>query len=218
AYPMHDRATLEALGGDPLKAVYQAMDVALGRILGAADDAMHVMIFLSHGMGPSYTGTHLLDEVLLRLEGASSPRRRQHLAERMVAAWTRLPRGLRALLTPLQKALWPKLKGTLVQPNKAKRRFFEIIINDAAGGVRINVRGREPDGLVEPGADYEATCAMLEQELAALVDPATGRKLVARIVRPQVRYPGEHANGLPDLAVVWSREGPITAARSERVG
>jgi hypothetical protein len=176
------------------------------------------MIFLSHGMGLLYSGTHLLDEVLLRLEGAPSPRGRQVVAQRMVATWGHFPRGLRRMLTPLQKSLWPKLKANLVQPGKSKRRFFEIIINDACGGVRLNVRGREPYGVVEPGADYEATCAMLEHELSSLVDPVSGRRIVERIVRPQVIYPGAHADALPDLAVVWSREAPIKGAKSARVG
>jgi predicted AlkP superfamily phosphohydrolase/phosphomutase len=110
------------------------------------------------------------------------------------------------------------LKANLVQPGKSKRRFFEIIINDACGGVRLNVRGREPYGVVEPGADYEATCAMLEHELSSLVDPVSGRRIVERIVRPQVIYPGAHADALPDLAVVWSREAPIKGAKSARVG
>jgi predicted AlkP superfamily phosphohydrolase/phosphomutase len=160
----------------------------------------------------------MLDEVLLRLEGVPSPRRRQHIAQRMIANWTRLPRGFRTLLTPLHKAFWPKLKANLVQPRKSKRRFFEIIVNDAAAGVRLNVRGREPDGVVEPGADYQATCAMLEHELGCLLDPATGRRIVDRVLRPQVLYPGENADRLPDLQVVWNRERPITGATSERVG
>jgi hypothetical protein len=50
----------------------------------------------------------------------------------------------------LQKLLWPRLKANLVQPGKSKRRFFEIIVNDASAGVRVNLRGREPEGTVAP--------------------------------------------------------------------
>jgi hypothetical protein len=43
------------------------------------------MIFLSHGIGLLYSGTHLLDEVLLRIEGTPSPWRQrvaQHMEQR----------------------------------------------------------------------------------------------------------------------------------------
>ena len=218
SHPIHDRSMVELLGGDPLKAVYVAIDSAIGTILEEVGASTHVMMFLSHGIGPAYTGTHLLDEVLLRLEGVPSPRRRQRVAQHMVATWTRFPRSVRALLTPLQKTLWPRLKANLVQPGKSKRRYFEIIVNDAAGGIRLNVRGREPEGVVEPGAEYEAVCALLEQTLLELVDPATGKRVIDRVLRPQQLYPGPHAARLPDLEVLWSRDAPFSAAKSDRIG
>jgi hypothetical protein len=176
------------------------------------------MIFCSHGIGPAYTGTHLLDEILLRLEGRGSPRRRQALAQRLVKLWTLLPRGLRARLTPLQKELWPRLKGRLVQPGKGRRKFFEIIVNDATGGIRFNVRGREPDGIIARGAEYDAVCAMLEQELLAVTNEVTRQPLVRRVIRVRDEYPGPGVDLLPDLLVEWNRVGPIGAATSPRIG
>lgn len=216
-HPLHDAGILTELGADPLREVYRAMDRALGRLLDAAGE-IPVLVFCSHGIGPAYSGTHLLDEILLKLEGRPSPRRRQGLAQAMVAAWTGLPQALRTALTPLQKKLWPKLKAGLVQPGKAQRRFFEIIVNDAAGGVRINLKGREPAGKVEPGAEYDEVCDWLERELRAVVNPGTGKPLVARVLRSRQLYPGQHSHWLPDLLVVWDRSGPIHEAESPSIG
>lgn len=218
SHPLHDNDMVNALGGDPLKEVYKALDRALGRIIDSLDSSQRLLVFCSHGIGPAYTGTHLLDEVLLRLEGVPSPRKRQSLAQNMVAVWTRLPRGIRKLFTPLQKLLWPKLKANLVQPGKARRKFFEIIVNDASGGVRLNVHGREPNGIVNPGKEYDDICAMLESEILKLVDPVTKKPIVARVVRPPAVYSGDHVDALPDLLVVWSREHAISEAYSDRVG
>ncbi len=217
-HPLHDRELAEALGGDPLKDVYQGLDAALAELKAALGPNDRLLVLCSHGIGPAYTGTHLLDEVLLKLEGRESPKRRQGLAQNMVATWTYVPRPLRALLTPLQKLLWPKLKANLVQPGKANRKFFEVIVNDCTAGVRINLRGREPSGTVAPGEEYEALCSMLETEIAALEDPQTGRPLVTRIIRTSSLYPGDRSDRLPDLLVLWHRGGPITEARSEAVG
>lgn len=217
-HPAHDPGLLEALGGDPLKQVYQAMDGALARILDAVDKQTTVMVFCSHGIGPAYTGTHLLDEILMRIENKPSPHKRQRLATRMVAIWSRMPQFVRTTMTPLQKALWPKLKSRLVQPNKARRKYFEIIINDASGGIRLNVKGREPDGIVDPGIEYDEICDMLTEKLFEIENCNTGKPLIKRVLKARDVFPGENTDSLPDLMVEWGREGPIEEARSEAIG
>jgi predicted AlkP superfamily phosphohydrolase/phosphomutase len=218
SHPQHDPALVAELGGDPLLAVYRALDRAIGHLLAAVTADTAVMVFCSHGIGPAYTGTHVLDEILLRVEGRDSPRRRQALAQRLVASWTRLPQRLRTRLTPLQKAAWPRLKARLVQPGKARRKFFEIIANDASGGIRFNVRGREPEGTIARGAEYDALCAMLTQELLAVTNELTGQPLVRRVINVRERYFGPGVDMLPDLLVEWSRVGPIGAVSSPRIG
>jgi predicted AlkP superfamily phosphohydrolase/phosphomutase len=217
-HPLHDPALLSALGGDPLKRVYQQMDAAVAQILDAVGPDTGMLVFCSHGIGPAYTGTHLLDEILLRLEGRASPRRRQGLAQVMVSTWTRLPQGVRTLFTPLQKRLWPKLKANLVQPGKAHRKYFEVIVNDASGGVRLNVQGREPQGTVAPGAEYDEICSWLRDELLSIINPATGNPLVERVLKAREVHAGPNAHKLPDLLVIWNRSGPISEARSPSIG
>ncbi len=217
-HPAHDAELARRLGGNPMKDIYLATDAALGRLLESAGDDVPVMVFCSHGIGPAYTGTHLLDEILMRIEGISSPRRRQSLAGAMVATWTVLPQWFRTSFTPLQKLLWPKLKANLVQPGKARRRYFEIILNDATGGIRLNVKGREPQGIVEPGDEYDEICAMLTEKLMAVTNRETGQPLVKQIIKTRERFPGPQAARLPDLMVEWSRVGPIGAAYSPDIG
>ena len=217
-HPQHDPSLVKHLGGDAVKQVYQATDSALAEILDAVDENTSVLIFCSHGMGPAYTGTNLLDEILMRIERKPTPRRRQRLASKLVALWRKMPQYVRTNLTPLQKKLWPKLKAQLVQPNKQDRRFFEIIINDASAGVRLNVRGREPQGIVDMGNEYDELCDMLREELLAVINPDTGSPLITRVIKTREMYSGDNVEHLPDLMVEWSREAPITAAQSETIG
>ncbi len=217
-HPKHDPALVNHLGGDSVKQVYQAIDSALAEILAAVDDDTSVLVFCSHGMGPAYTGTNLLDEILMRIERKPTPRRRQQFASKLVVLWRKMPQFVRTKLTPLQKKLWPKMKSRLVQPNKRDRRFFEIIINDASGGIRLNVEGREPQGIVDMAEEYDELCSMLRNELLAVINPDTNRPLITRVIKTRDLYSGENVDHLPDLMVEWSREGPITAARSETIG
>jgi predicted AlkP superfamily phosphohydrolase/phosphomutase len=217
-HPQYDPELVNHLGGDSVKQVYQAIDSALGEILDAVDDNTAVLIFCSHGIGPAYTGTNLLDEILMRIERKPTPRRRQRFASKLVALWRKMPQGVRTNLTPLQKKLWPKMKSKLVQPNKQDRKFFEIIINDASGGIRLNVKGREPQGIVDMANEYDELCDMLRSELLAVINPDTNKPLITRVIKTREMYTGENVDHLPDLMVEWSREGPITAAQSETIG
>jgi predicted AlkP superfamily phosphohydrolase/phosphomutase len=69
------------------------------------------------------------------------------------------------------------------------------------GRVFVNVRGREPRGSVEPGAEYERVCAQLEEELLALRDPEDGAPMVERVYRREEIYHGASAENAPDLVV-----------------
>ncbi|MGI9318799.1 MAG: alkaline phosphatase family protein [bacterium] len=217
-HPQYDSELVDYLGGNAMKQVYQAIDGAVAEILDAVDENTAVMVFCSHGMGPAYTGTNLLDDILMRIERRPTPKKRQRFASILVALWRRAPQFIRTHLTPLQKKLWPKMKATLVQPNKKDRKFFEIIINDASGGIRLNVKGREPEGIVEDGKEYDEICEMLRKELSAVINPDTGKPLINRILKTRDLYPGEHVDCLPDIMVEWNREGQIYTAESETIG
>lgn len=65
----------------------------------------------------------------------------------------------------------------------------------------INVKGREPQGIVNPGDEYEALRSELISKLEALPDPE-GRRMLTKVVRPEDVYP-EVRNIPPDLFVYF---------------
>jgi predicted AlkP superfamily phosphohydrolase/phosphomutase len=89
---------------------------------------------------------------------------------------------------------------------------------DNQGYVRLNLGGRERDGIVDPG-EAEALLDEIAAGLATFTDP-DGAAAVEAVIRPSELYPGRHAGRLPDLAVRWS-DRPATrldSLRSERYG
>ena len=72
-------------------------------------------------------------------------------------------------------------------------------------GIYVNLRGRERDGVVEPGAAYERLLDGLERDLLAMVDPRTGRRPVSLVHRTRERYDGPHLDLGPDLVVGYAR-------------
>jgi predicted AlkP superfamily phosphohydrolase/phosphomutase len=70
------------------------------------------------------------------------------------------------------------------------------------GRIRINLRGRERDGIVEP-SQYEETCRTLETMLAECRDPRTGEPAAATIERASTANPMSLGSSESDLLVVW---------------
>ena len=69
------------------------------------------------------------------------------------------------------------------------------------GRIFLNVRGREPRGLVEPGAEYERVRAQLADELLELRDPDDGAPMVERSFRREEIYHGPSYESAPDLVL-----------------
>lgn len=84
------------------------------------------------------------------------------------------------------------------------------------GYVRINLEGREKDGIVDP-KDYESLCDRLSDHISALRDPRTQKPIVKEIYRPHNAPDGERVAD-PDLVVVWDSDVPCDLVDSPDFG
>lgn len=84
------------------------------------------------------------------------------------------------------------------------RPWFDLPHNMNAGAVRINLQGRERNGIIRP-EDYDGVCDDLSTRLGTLADADNGEPLVKEVVRVRERYNGPHVDQLPDLMVMWDR-------------
>jgi predicted AlkP superfamily phosphohydrolase/phosphomutase len=67
--------------------------------------------------------------------------------------------------------------------------------------IRINTRGREPDGIVNPGTEYKNLVSELMGRIKKLKDPETGMKAVREVFTPDQIYSGEYLEFAPDIVV-----------------
>jgi len=210
----------DALGGDttgdPIRDVYAAVDAALGRILERVGPDTTVIFFAGPGMGPNYTGSFLLDTILERLEGSSTS---GSGAEGSFGSLKSLYR--RRIPGRLQNALRPladRIDQAVLATGRRNRRAFVVPHADINGAIRINLIGREPNGLVRPGAEYDELCDSLTRELYEIVNDETGAPLVRNVRRMRELHPGPFAEDVDDLVVEWNREAPIRSVSSPRMG
>src|SRR5581483_4659553 len=163
-------------GADALRSVYAALDAAVGELLEAAGDGATVLVVSGDGVGPNHAGWHLLPEVLRRAGflaapagGAEAPGRdRRGVLGRLRDA---VPPGARAAV--FARLTW-RLRDRLVSRLgmagvdwSASTAF--CLPTDLEGCIRISLKGREPQGVVEPGRHYEDVCDELTATLAELV-------------------------------------------------
>ena len=220
-HPGYD-AALAAEVGDPIRRVYQALDAAVGRVLEGAGDAT-VVVFAAHGMSYWYGAQFLLPQILYRLGVATPPevpraRRRLRAYPRAAAAavWHALPQSLstplRSLREWLQRDVEPAVEVPTIEADAARSQCFAVGNGLAVGGIRLNLIGREPQGMLRPGAEAHAFSQRLAADLLEIEDLRTGRPLIERVVPTAQLYQGEYLEHLPDLLVFWSDDVPTGSA------
>ena len=72
-------------------------------------------------------------------------------------------------------------------------------------GLYVNLAGREEQGIVAPGAEYDALLDRLEADLLAMVDERNGRSPVSLVYRSRREIQGPYADQAPDIVVGYSR-------------
>jgi predicted AlkP superfamily phosphohydrolase/phosphomutase len=78
------------------------------------------------------------------------------------------------------------------------------------GQIYVNLKGREPQGIISPGTEYENLCQQIKTELLELVDPDDGKPVVDRIYTREELFNGPSEEFAPDLTVVMRDLSYIT--------
>lgn len=183
---------------DVVGEVYGALDAALASLVAAAPDAV-VAVVSDHGSGGAgdravYLNRRLAACGLLDFRAGGG----------RVAGWLKAA-ALRAVPSGFQGAVLRRA-GRVAGRLEGMHRFGGIDWRrtvayseelDYHPSVRLNLRGREPEGVVAPG-DYAAT---RERVAAALADwrHDDGHPVVRRVWRREELYAGPAADAAPDL-------------------
>jgi predicted AlkP superfamily phosphohydrolase/phosphomutase len=211
--PGFDPALTERCG-DPLRRTYQAIDAAIGSILEQVPAETTVVLLDLHGMAVPHSANLLLPEILTRLgamqrpplDAAGSgvlPGSRAGRALR--SAYHRVPEAIRRPLYHARDRLNQQLgRGSPINVDWTRSRCFDVPIGSALGAVRLNLKGREPAGMLAPGAEADRFCDRLGEQLREITRPDNGQHWVRRVMRTAELHPGIHSPELPDLLIEWN--------------
>ncbi len=219
-----DEAELDPVVAEVLRTTladtYSEADRALGRILDALPGDADVLVVSPLGMDEIQSRVDLLPEMLARvLARGDDPRTAGSLLWRLRASLpVELRAGLsRALHGPATRELMARLATARVDWGQTPAF---VLPSDQQGHIRLNVRGRERDGVLD-----RAEARALEDEIVEGLESfrdADGGEAVAAVdrMRDVVGEDAPRLDALPDLSVRWSDRPStgLTGVTSPRFG
>jgi predicted AlkP superfamily phosphohydrolase/phosphomutase len=196
---------------------FRHVDRCLGELFEAADkgaggDGVCKIVMSDHGMGSAHNfvvlNNWLLESGFLRLRRTPWTGVKRLLFKAGITL-----RNVHRLANHLGLAKHAEYKGLYSTDWLLKLAFLSFNDVDWSqslaysfgrhyGPVYINVRGREPQGIVEPGAEYERVREQIIDAALAFRHPRTGRQMVDRVLRREEVYHGPHLEHAPDLILV----------------
>jgi len=228
SYLTHPREGAGALR-HALREVYVALDKAIGEILQSIDDKTTVYLVSGDGMGPNYSGSHILNDLLSRMglfnsnnvgdngksgekpAGANKPS--QPKTDLLSVVRNMIPENLRIAVT---KTLLPRsvqeklsLRWKTAGISWSQTRAF-LIENANEGYIRINLKGREPQGTVEPGKEYEDLREEIYRTIKTMTNPANGALAARAVYKTDDIYHGPCRSHMPDIIINWNDDAKIT--------
>lgn len=199
--------------GDTIRRVYERVDHQIGRLLESVGSETQVYIVSDHGFGPQphyvYVNRWLMQTGHLKSLLPDAPSDRTRAAAR--DALDRV--GLLGVAKTIRNAVFGEPEGAAAADLKFgqlanKRSNIDRIIENVdwartrayalvPRGVRINLKGREPHGIVEP-ADYDSVRDEVIGDLRRLSFP-NGEPVFDRVFKREDVLEGPYLEYAPDI-------------------
>ena len=214
-HPAYD-AKEAALYGDYILEVYRAADDCIGKFMEAIDDDTTVIVMSDHGgmAHPKYyfhTNYWLRTLEMLTLSAKADKQhgglnaafkqfyrtkiRRLPYLEKIYRS---LPNSLKKFATNLDSQTMMNLGAIDWKHTKA----YRFPMYPPVEGIMINVAGRQPEGCVQPGEEYEALRTSILDEVRTVREPKSGEPVVLEAYRREELYHGERIETAPDIIIV----------------
>lgn len=209
-HPRHDKEEAK-LYRERIYDYWDTVDREVGNMLSAAGEDTAIFIASDHGFGPAYTycafNIWLMQEGFLKLKPDAFTR----LKKLMFSLGLTPEFAYTLLRNPLLKSLRPS-RGVGTQKSKVGliNKFF-LSFNDVDwskttafskgnyGQIFVNLKGREIDGSVAPGEEYERVRNQVIEKLRQIKDPKNNGRLIGPIYKREETFSGEHLTDAPDI-------------------
>lgn len=209
-HPGYNPEEAEACG-DGIRQVYESVDSAIGELLPLLPEDATIILMSDHGFGGLhryiYLNNWLLQKGYMRLK-RDPITQMKYLLFRMGIT----PANLYALMSKLglvgrafgatRKSRYQLLKTFFLSSQNIDWERTRAYSFGNIGQVYLNVKGREPQGIVEPGAEYDALREELIAEMQTMRDPENGNQLIEDIRKREDVYTGPYSEKMADILML----------------
>jgi predicted AlkP superfamily phosphohydrolase/phosphomutase len=214
-HPAYDEKEA-AIYGNYILEVYQAADDCIGKFLKVIDDDTTVIVMSDHG-GMAHPKLYFNTNNWLRNLDLLAPSPKAEKKKGGVNAafkqfyrtkirrlpyleklYRTLPQSLKKYATNLDSQTMMNLDVIDWKHTKA----YRFPMYPPVEGVMINVIGRQAEGCVQPGEEYEALRTRILEEVPTIRNPVTGEPIVLEAYRREELYHGERLETAPDIILV----------------
>lgn len=227
--------------GDVIKDFYKEVDSVVGELIAEAPTETNLIIVSDHGFGPLHG--HFCVNEWLKKKGYLKTKSEK--VQGIYGLLTKIFTGLmysrvrnfvlvqfgslfflarRLLLRIVPSYLSQKFTAKGVLKYEIERLLHDIDWSETKAyglrmGIFINLKGRDPEGIIEPGEEYERLRNEIIESLHRVRHPETGKKIITDIFKKEELYSGKYLDSAPDLIYVMDnmRYRPMEGINHGRV-
>lgn len=207
-HPLYDPRAPE-LNRTAIRRWYEHVDTLVGRVLADLSPEWTVFVVSDHGGGPAplklFNVNCWLKRLGLLAENRQETVRVTGIGQRGVE-WARYHVPAKSLIKRLLPQ-WAKrtvrnLRQGTHRVKWSETKAYALGLYYPVSAINLNLRGRQPQGVLEPGAEAEGVKRRIVAELREAMDPATGARLVDEVYTKEELYSGEYLPNIPDIVFV----------------
>ena len=201
-----DQVPMDDPAWTPIRHIYQQIDAFLHVALTLIGRDTMVMVVSDHGFGPQRPALHHLNTLLAQLGllhfrgGSQSP---DSTTLKKLLVWGRkwIPLQLQGPLARAFPGLHLRAVNDSIMLNIdwSKTQAF---IDPLGGQLRINLQGRQREGIVPPHA-YQQLRDRLQRIMRQLREPSTGLQVAQAVHTREEVYHGPYTHLAEDLLIRW---------------
>jgi predicted AlkP superfamily phosphohydrolase/phosphomutase len=197
--------------GNVIFDIYKKIDAALDKWLDGLDEDTVLFIMSDHGAGPIkgviYLNNFLAEHRFLSFKNkggkftahsfiSSCISKSLHTGKSVFPQ--RIRSALKRKLAPLRDSIESYMVFSDIDWERTKAFSFGCL-----GSIRINLKKREPFGIINVGGEYEGTRNEIIEDILSLKNPETNENLVERVYKREDLYKGPYVHKAPDLIIHW---------------
>lgn len=186
-----------------VKKLYRSIDDNIGKLLDELPSHALKAILSDHGFSSVYKTIHLNN---IFIDHGWMTLKKSGIRSRSLLPALKL---IRAIDQKFIRGLFSFTRGARLRAKVKLDKFIDWPQTKASmmsgwlyGLVYLNCKGRDREGIVSMGKEYEELRDSISEKLLSLKDPGTQKNVIKKVQKREELYEGEHLESAPDLIVI----------------